>query len=157
MTVASFVLAAFLLSPVQAPAAGPPAGPDGSGTDCPGAVQDTPSPLAARAVWLALPAGAAFHEGRPHVAAPNDPWFGPDKILHFGASFLLTVSGQYMVETKMGLPEQRAWPVAAGTSLALGLFKELADSQRERNPLFSWRDMTANALGVGAGVALILL
>lgn len=129
--------------------------------------------LALLLVATPLPAAAATPDPAPHPRVvfllaptepeapspprPDDPWLGPDKALHAGASLLLTLSGQYVLASKMNLPEERAWPVAAGTALAFGLFKELADSQRPQNPLFSWRDMAANTAGVALGVAIILL
>jgi len=112
--------------------------------------------LVARAVWLS-PIGVAPDDTVAVATRPHDPWLGPDKALHFGASFLLTLSGQYVLVSKMDMRERQAWPVAAGTSLALGLFKELADSQRPVRPLFSWRDMAWNTAGVATAVVIILI
>lgn len=120
--------------------------------DPPAGVPAASSPLAARAVWL-VPADTLVAA----PAGPADPWLGQDKLLHFGASLTITLSTQYVLVSRMGLPERNAWPVAAGTALSMGLFKELADSQRPRQPLFSWRDMAWNAAGVGTALLVILL
>lgn len=82
---------------------------------------------------------------------PPDGWLGFDKGLHFGASFLLTLSGQYVLTDKGGLSNGRALPLAAGTALALGLAKEVADSRRAAFPLFSLRDVVADVAGIAAG------
>ncbi|MEL7362954.1 MAG: hypothetical protein AAFN13_12845 [Bacteroidota bacterium] len=91
------------------------------------------------------------------VMRPVDPWLGRDKALHVGASFLLTLSGQYMLVNKLDATEGEAWPLSATGALAVGLLKEIADSRRARNPLFSWRDLAADAVGVGLGLGLIWL
>jgi len=127
-----------------------------------GAIQNPPLPHAvylAHAVWLTadmeqLQEYIQFFQGPPGAA---DEWLGPDKLLHFGVSAMLTLSTQYFLVHQMDLPNDRAWPVSAGTALAFGLFKELADSQRSRDPLFSWKDVTANAAGIGFALAVILL
>ena len=77
--------------------------------------------------------------------------------MHLGASFLLTLSAQYVLTDKSGLSDGRALPIAAGGALALGLAKEVADSRRARNPHFCWRDLAADALGVALAVAVVEL
>ena len=101
----------------------------------------SPIPSASRADSTALP----------------DEWLARDKAMHVGASFLLTLSGQYVLTDKAGLPDARALPVAAGSALALGLLKEVADSRRPNHPHFCWRDLAADAAGVALAVALIEL
>lgn len=88
---------------------------------------------------------------------PPDDWLGFDKGLHFGASLLLTLSGQYVLTDKGGLSNDGALPLAAGTALALGLAKEVADSRRAAFPLFSLRDLAADALGVAVGALVTRL
>jgi uncharacterized protein YfiM (DUF2279 family) len=89
-------------------------------------------------------------------ALPDD-WLGRDKALHFGVSFLLTLAGQYVFERKAGVEESDALPLSAGLSLAVGLGKEIADSRRSRAPVFSWRDLAADALGVALAALVIVL
>ena len=88
---------------------------------------------------------------------PADAWLGRDKALHAGASFLLTLSGQYVLVSKGGLSEGRALPLSAGAALGLGVLKETADANRGRAPLFSFRDLAADAIGVLLAVLLIEL
>ncbi len=88
---------------------------------------------------------------------PPDDWLGRDKALHFGASFLLTLSGQYVFTDKAGLSDDGALPLAAGAALALGVAKEVADSRRATFPLFSLRDLAADALGIAAAALLTRL
>ncbi len=88
---------------------------------------------------------------------PPDDWLGFDKGLHVGASLLLTLSGQYVLTDKGGLSNGRALPLAAGTALALGLAKEVADSRRAAFPLFSLRDLAADVLGVAVGALVTRL
>lgn len=104
-------------------------------------------------MWLGEfePSGATVRH------APDDPWIGRDKAMHYGVSALLTLSTQYVLVRQMDMTDERAWPVSAGTALAFGLFKEFADSQRPHQPLFSWRDMAWNAAGVATALAVILL
>lgn len=87
----------------------------------------------------------------------HDPWLGRDKALHAGGSFLLTLSGQYVLTAKLSATEGTALPIAAGTTLALGLAKEVVDGRRAVRPHFSTRDLLADAVGVALAVGLILL
>jgi uncharacterized protein YfiM (DUF2279 family) len=82
---------------------------------------------------------------------PPDLWIARDKAMHASASFLLTLSGQYVLTDKAGLSNGQALPVSAATTLALGVLKEVADSRRARGPHFSWRDLAADAVGVALG------
>ncbi len=86
-----------------------------------------------------------------------DPWLGRDKALHAAGSFLLTLSAQYVLTAKLDADEGTALPLAAGMTLSLGLAKEVADSRRPVSPLFSPRDLAADAVGVALAVGLILL
>ena len=86
-----------------------------------------------------------------------DEWIARDKAMHLGASFLLTLAGQYVLTDKGTLTNGEALPVAAGSAFALGLAKEVMDSQRERDPHFCWRDLAVDAVGVALGAAVISL
>ncbi len=88
---------------------------------------------------------------------PPDLWLGRDKGLHAGASFLLTLSGQYLLTDKGGLSDGRALPLSVATALALGVAKEVADSRRAVGPHFSWRDLVADLAGVAAGALVASL
>lgn len=88
---------------------------------------------------------------------PPDAWLGRDKALHFGASFLLTLSGQYVLTDKGNLSNAEALPFSAGVALGLGVAKEVADSRRAVGPHFSLRDLAVDALGVAVGVLVTRL
>ncbi len=96
-----------------------------------------------------------FGDIEPDTTTKPDAWLGRDKAFHAGGSFLLVLSGQYLLVNKHGLSEGRALPVSAATVLALGLVKEVADSRRERDPLFSWRDLAADAAGVALAALVV--
>ncbi len=99
--------------------------------------------------------GALAAASASRTAAQPDDWVARDKALHLGASFLLTLSGQYVLTDKAGVSNGRALPVAAGAALALGVLKEAADGRRARDPHFCWRDLAADALGVALAAAVI--
>jgi beta-lactamase class D/uncharacterized protein YfiM (DUF2279 family) len=107
-----------------------------------------PTPTAAPA-----PDQGGLRRGSP---AP-DEWLARDKALHFGVSFLLTLSSQYVLVDKARMDEDGALPLATGFSLAVGLGKEAADSRRGHSPAFSWRDLAADALGVALAALVISL
>ena len=88
---------------------------------------------------------------------PPDAWLGRDKALHVGASFLLTLSGQYVLTDKADLSNARALPFSVGAALGLGVAKEVADSRRAVGPHFSLRDLAADVLGVAVGVLVTRL
>jgi len=95
----------------------------------------------------------AEHPPPPPLAAdtmrtPPDRWLARDKALHAGGSFALTLSTHLALTEGAGATEAEALPLAAGTALFLGVMKEVSDSYRSRRPGFSWRDLTADAVGV---------
>jgi putative lipoprotein len=84
-------------------------------------------------------------------ASDADPWFGPDKALHFGVSVALSVGGYAASSIWLDTRTERA--IAGGTfSLTLGAGKELWDLSGHGDP--SWRDFTWDVIGTGVGVAL---
>ena len=106
----------------------------------PARLDATLAPEAPAARGLAPAASGTAASGAGTAASGADPlpdeWVARDKAMHLGASFLLTLSGQYVLTDKAGLSDGRALPVAAGSALALGLLKEVADAPaRGRPPL----------------------
>ena len=101
-----------------------------------------------------------FRQPAQHTAyAPTsrrDPWIARDKALHLSYSFLWTLSSQYVLTHKTTLSHNQSIPWAITSGVTIGLTKELYDHRRPRN-VFSWRDMTANAVGIGLAAGLIAL
>ena len=87
----------------------------------------------------------------PAAAADPDPWFGTDKALHCGLSAGiagLSYGGAALLWDDVGLR------LGLGTSVALtaGIAKELWDLAGNGTP--SWKDLTWDAIGTVAGLAL---
>jgi putative lipoprotein len=87
-------------------------------------------------------------------AADPDPWFGPDKALHFGISAGLAGGGYALSALVLEKPWQRA-ATGAGFSLALGAGKELYDLSGHGDA--SWKDFTWDVAGTAVGVGIALL
>jgi len=81
---------------------------------------------------------------------------GFDKIQHTAVSCLLTLSGQYIFESKSDLKNKEALLFSASAAAGIGLAKELND-MNVREEQFDWGDMIANILGIGLGVLIINL
>jgi putative lipoprotein len=77
-------------------------------------------------------------------ATEADPWLGPDKALHFGAS--AAAAGTAYALSSLWL-ESRAWRLtfAGAMSLSAGIGKELWDLAEHRTP--SWRDLAWDLVG----------
>ena len=103
---------------------------------------------------FAIAAAMTLAPGVAHAADP-DPWFGPDKALHFGVSVGLSAGGYGVSALVLHERWQRA-VAGAGFSLTLGAGKELYDLSGHGDP--SWKDFTWDVVGtaVGVGVALLI-
>ena len=85
------------------------------------------------------------------TASEADPWFGPDKALHFGFSVILAAGGYAAASPWLATKGERA--LAGGAfSLTLGASKELWDLGGHGDP--SFRDFTWDVVGTVAGLAL---
>ena len=84
-------------------------------------------------------------------APEPDPWFGPDKALHFGASAGLAVAGYAASALVL---EQEPHRLIAGGAFAfgLGIAKELWDLSGHGDP--SWKDLTWDAIGTATGLGI---
>jgi putative lipoprotein len=103
--------------------------------------------LACAALAVTLRCGSA-------AATPADPWFGPDKALHFGLSVVLSAGGYAASSIWLDTRPERA--LAGGTfSLTLGAGKELWDLSGHGDP--SWRDFTWDVIGTGVGLGLAVV
>jgi len=99
---------------------------------------------AALALFSSLICGSA-------AARDADPWFGPDKALHFGFSVVLGAGGYAASSPWLDSRNERA--LAGGAfSLTIGAGKELWDLSGHGDP--SWRDFTWDVIGTATGVAL---
>jgi putative lipoprotein len=105
-----------------------------------------------RSAWGA--ALAALLLARSSLAQQADPWWGPDKRLHF--TFSAAIAGATYGGAALTYPDRSSrllWggAVAAGA----GIGKEVYDLSGRGDP--SWRDLTWDALGVAAGLGVALL
>ncbi len=79
-----------------------------------------------------------------------DRWLAMDKFWHFSASFATVGAGYHLGANRLGLDHAPATGIALGGTFALGLTKEFHDLAGPSN-LFSWKDLTADLLGIGTG------
>ena len=90
--------------------------------------------------------------GQAAVTRP-DGWFAVDKIKHFFMSaFIESVS--YSALQAAGVRHRAAMTGAIGITIGLGIGREIHDKRTPGN-IFSVRDLTWDALGAGAGAALL--
>ena len=96
-------------------------------------------------VLVLLCSGAAAAQTDP------DPWFGPDKALHFTFSAGIAAVGYGGTAL---FTEERGVRIAVGAGLALsaGIGKELLDLAGLGHP--SWRDFAWDCAGTAVGVVL---
>lgn len=95
---------------------------------------------------------SGFPFGGPAREAPADPWFGADKLKHFVVSAAIQSAGHSVLRANGFAYREAAWTAGVMT-LSVGVGKELWD--RRRRGAFSWRDLSADALGGGAGAIVI--
>ncbi|MDP9200995.1 MAG: VanZ family protein [Gemmatimonadota bacterium] len=87
------------------------------------------------------------------TAVARDSWFGIDKIKHFFMSaFIESVS--YSALQAAHVKRRPALAGAIGVSAAFGVAREIHD-KRTPGKWFSYRDLTWDALGIGAGASLL--
>lgn len=106
-----------------------------------------------RTVLATLVGLAAFGpaiEARADPADP-DPWFGRDKVFHFGASAVIAAE-TYGITAAFSDTRAVRLAVGGGVALAAGTAKELYDLAGYGDP--SWRDFTWDVIGTVAGLAL---
>lgn len=95
-------------------------------------------------ILLLLPAAARADD-------VSDPWFAPDKALHFGVSAGITglaygITAAFTDDVRWRLG------IGAGVGLAAGIGKELFDLTGRGDP--SWKDLAWDVFGVGTGLVL---
>lgn len=87
------------------------------------------------------------------AAVARDSWFGIDKIKHFLISAFIE-SVAYSGLQAAGVNRRPAVAGAIGITAAVGVAREIHDRRKPGNR-FSYRDLTWDALGIGAGAALV--
>jgi uncharacterized protein YfiM (DUF2279 family) len=73
-----------------------------------------------------------------------------DKFWHFSVSFVTVGAAYHLAENRVGL--SAPWPtgLALGGTFTLGICKEFDDLAGPTKH-FSWKDLVADAVGIGAG------
>ena len=82
-------------------------------------------------------------------SADPDPWFGHDKVLHFGASATIAAGG-YTVGVLAFDSRSTSILLGSGLALGAGAAKELYDLTGRGDP--SWRDLAWDMIGTAAGI-----
>ncbi|MCB9057115.1 MAG: DUF2279 domain-containing protein [Calditrichae bacterium] len=80
----------------------------------------------------------------------SDFWFGRDKGLHFAGSFILTGIASQSLKHFSKTSANKSIVVGVSFTFSIGLTKEIFDGQKENN-IFSYKDLTADALGILVG------
>ena len=83
----------------------------------------------------------------------HDPWIAYDKVLHFGVSFSIVLSTQYILENKLSIEKDDALPIGVFVSAINGLYKELWD--KKVSNFFSKRDLIADAAGILVAAVIV--
>jgi uncharacterized protein YfiM (DUF2279 family) len=87
------------------------------------------------------------------TAVVRDSWFGIDKIKHFFISAFVE-SITYSALQAANVKRRPALTGAIGVTAAVGVARELHDRKKPGNR-FSYKDLTWDALGIGAGAAML--
>src|ERR1019366_9355149 len=111
------------------------------------------APLAAStriAVQLPVQGNASRADSVP--AEQQDTYLGPDKVKHFLLSAFIEAVG-FSGMRKVGASRGTSLAVATAATAATGVGKEIHDGITKG--LFSFGDLTWDAVGIGAGLLLI--
>ena len=87
-------------------------------------------------------------------ADASDPFFGPDKALHFVAAGAIAGAG-YGITTAVTDARWKAFAVGAGAALGAGALKEALDASGLGDP--SWKDFAWDAIGAACGLGVAWL
>ena len=103
--------------------------------------------------WVALPLAVSLLSSTPARAPPPDPdpWFGPDKALHFTLSTMIA-GGGYGLSTLFTDRIAARLAFGAGLGITVGAGKELLDLTGLGDP--SWRDFAWDVFGTAVGVGI---
>lgn len=109
------------------------------------------APAALRAAAAATLAAGALLAPAAASAQSADPWFGQDKVKHFGMSAPLGMMGSAMIPQRASATERILYGTLLGS--LPGLAKELSDLGRPGSTA-SMKDMAFNVLGAALGASL---
>ncbi|MEA3500716.1 MAG: hypothetical protein U9R41_06855 [Candidatus Marinimicrobia bacterium] len=101
---------------------------------------------------------ANSHIKIPHkfsVIQPEDKWLSFDKWQHFSTSFIITMDTYYQLNNFIFDDDAKCKKWSVSISLTSGLVKEIFDVRREKNPLFSWKDIVFDISGTILGMIVI--
>lgn len=87
------------------------------------------------------------------AAVARESWFGSDKIKHFFISAFVE-SLAFSALQAAGANRRSALAGGIATSAAVGIAREIHD-RRTPGKWFSYRDLTADAVGIGAAAILL--
>ena len=93
----------------------------------------------------------AIARAAPARADDPDPWFGPDKALHFTIAAGIAGVG-YGLTTAFAEDRWKAFAVGGGAAIAAGALKEGLDATGSGDP--SWKDFTWDVIGAAVGLAI---
>ena len=96
--------------------------------------------------------GLALNMVFAQAAVTRDSWFGSDKIKHFFLSAFAT-SVSFSALQAVGADRRTAMTGAIGASIGLGVSRELYNLRTTK--VFSFKDLTWNAIGTGAAVTML--
>lgn len=80
----------------------------------------------------------------------EDLWFGRDKGLHLAGSFILSGFTSQALKRFSKSGSDAGITIGISFTFSLGMAKEIYDGQKSNN-IFSYKDLTADALGVLIG------
>lgn len=86
-------------------------------------------------------------------AAAEDPWLGRDKASHLALSLSIAGFGYHLARMEAGQERGAARAASFGTTVALGLAKELWDRRRPGGR-FSYKDVLFDLAGAGLALAV---
>lgn len=85
---------------------------------------------------------------------PPDAWLGKDKFDHAMMSAGLLAGQFYFLHQELDVGTARSRQIAAGSTLVIGLAKEVYD-QVSRRGTPGWKDLLADVIGIGVAVMLV--
>jgi uncharacterized protein YfiM (DUF2279 family) len=85
-----------------------------------------------------------------------DSWLGKDKFDHSMVSAGLVATQFYVFHQELEWSTPRSRRIAAGSTLVIGIAKEIYDKAGRRGTP-SWKDLLADLAGIGLGIMLVTL